>query len=779
MADAIQNEFKESRRNSEVMAAFGYRLHNAFTTNASYRRPKELEWLEDLRQYKGLYDPDVKIETNASKVYPKLTRSKVNIVLSRLHEMLFPSNERNWNIEPTPDPRISKDIVTQIAISLVQQDPQTGQKVIPTADELQAAISEFVRTASEKMRNQIDDQLLDMGYSEETKKVLRSGLIYGTGIMKGPMIHKREKHKWEPDTTTGEYVESATDDELPYYEFVRIWDWYPDMTVVDIDKLEGSFQRHVMNKHDLRQMMKRPDFYADVIKTYMEAHPEGDYVAKNWEVDLQVIEIEAGAGKDNRTTTTVTGGTDDLNRSTNRQLGKRYEVLEYWGYVDGTDLEACGVDMAGRDVELEYAAHLWLLGKHIISAALFSEALDEYKVFYYEKDETSIFGEGLARVMRHSQLAIAGAARMTLDNGAVVAGPQVELNWSLLAEGQDMSSFHPRKIWWRKGTGVEAQYPAVRGLEFQSHIEELIAIANFFKQFADEETCLPTWIIGQMVSNETAQASSGRQATITISIKDVVRNFDTFTEKIIAGLYNWNMEFNPRQDIKGDYEVKATGSISLVMKEIRMQALNQFAQTLTPEDWDYFDRRDFLAERMRVHDINLRMKSEPEAQKSREQRENSKAQQLVYAQMEADVAYTRAQTMAQLTKAKQKNVEAVKMASEPPEGQETVDPRMQDAELIKKQEEINALRQKQALELEKHEAELQTMMQKSEQERTQAHVQTALDVKKAVQDTEIKQKESEHGMQVHEKAAMIKAKQKPAAKTASSTAKKPAKGVKK
>ena len=94
--DEIKSEFQSSKRNSEVMVSFGYRLYNQFTLNESFRRAKELQWLEDLRAYKGIYDPDVKISANASKVYPKITRSKVNIVLSRLHEMLFPENDKNF-----------------------------------------------------------------------------------------------------------------------------------------------------------------------------------------------------------------------------------------------------------------------------------------------------------------------------------------------------------------------------------------------------------------------------------------------------------------------------------------------------------------------------------------------------------------------------------------------------------------------------------------------------------------------------------------------------------
>ena len=750
--DQVKEAFQEKERNSEVMEAFGFRLKNQFTIAESYRRPKELEWLESLRQYKGLYDPSVKIEVNNSKVYPKITRSKVNIVLSRLHEMLFPENDKNWAIEPTPEPRIARETVKAIAMTLVKQT-ETGEMVLPSPTDLRLAIKKYADEKCESMSSVIDDQLIEMEYPEETKKVLRSGLMYGTGIMKGPMIQERDKRRWEPISGTEDYEEKLSREEVPFFEAVRIWDWYPDMTVTDIDKMSGSFQRHIMTKHDLRTLTKRKDFYKDNILEHIRSKPDGDYVAKNWEVDLQVIEVEAGAGKMGFSYI-QSSATDTRTSSTYRQQGNKYEVLEYWGYVDGSDLEACGVNI--DDPEIEYGANIWVLGTKIIKASLFDAALDKYKVFYYEKDETSIFGEGLARIMRHSQIAIAAGARMVLDNAACVAGPQVEVNWQLCTPDTDLNSFYPRKIWYREGRGVDAQYPAIRALSFDSHIEELLKIVEAFKQFGDEETTLPTWMIGQMVNNETAQATSGRMATITISIKDVVKNFDAFTEKIIRDLYAWNMEFNVRQDIKGDFNVKARGVSSLVMKEIRMNLLNQLQQTITPEDWDYIPREQFVKEKLKTFDLNIKMRTEEEAQKLREERENSRMQQLLYAQIETEIRYKQAQTMAQLTKAKDKNIEAIKKAEAPPEGQEAVNPELQNAEVASKNAEVAKKEQEMMHSQEKHDQEMRQKQADHRMKLDQENLTVLQKERKMRHEMGLKEQKSKADMEM--KKEMMKAK---------------------
>jgi len=759
--DQIKEEFQKEKRNSDVMESFGFRLWGQFESNKAYRRPKELEWIESLRQYKGLYDPEVKIEANASKVYPKLTRSKLNIVLSRLHEMLFPETDKNWEIDTTPEPKVSPAVVAAIVQALTQVDEQTGQAVPPSPEDLDLAIRAFAAATCEKMSSQIDDQLTEIDYPEETKKVLRSGLMYGTGLLKGPLVGKKQKRKWEPDQKGG-YKERLDEEDYPDLKFTRLWDWYPDMTVTETENMQGSYERHVMNKHDLRELAKREDFYGDIILAYLKDMPDGDYVATTWENDLQLIEVEAGTGQSGKT---MVAGTTNDTRSTYRKLGKRYEVLEFWGYVDGDDLEACGVHV--EDPSLEYGANIWLLGKHVIKAMLFSTPLDQYKVFYYEKDETSIFGEGLARVMRHSQIAIAAAARMVLDNGSCCAGPQVEVNWSLMTPDTDLESFYPRKIWYREGRGVDAQYPAVRVYQIDSHIPELLEIVAAFKQFADEETTLPTWMISQMMNNETAQATSGRMATITISIKDVVKNFDAFTEKVIKDLYAWNMEFNPREDIKGDYSVRARGVSSLVMKELRMQALNQLATTITDSERDYIPEGDFLKERFKAHDIDIKLRSEEEVSKLRKEREESLQMQLAIKMQEAEIGYKKAQTMAQLTKAKDKNVEANIKAQTPIEQPEGSDPRLTEEDIATKQTERQSKEAENRRKEEKHALELS---QKDEAHR----VKIATEAARAESDIENKRKTTEHSLKMKEdltkasaEAKKTAAKQKPAPKKAS------------
>jgi len=115
-----------------------------------------------------------------------------------------------------------------------------------------------------------------------------------------------------------------------------------------------------------------------------------------------------------------------------------------------------------------------------------------------------------------------------------------------------------------------------------------------------------------------------------------------------------------------------------------------------------------------------------------------------------------------LTKAKEHNVGAEKEANAPPEGQEQVDPRLQDAELAKKQKEGAILDQKMAHANDKHAKEMEKSDTGVKAEKLKTGVDLALKTAKTKQEMDLKEKTTKHGMKIKEKTAKAAAKQKPA-----------------
>ncbi len=130
-------------------------------------------------------------------------------------------------------------------------------------------------------------------------------------------------------------------------------------------------------------------------------------------------------------------------------------------------------------------------------------------------------------------------------------------------------------------------------------------------------------------------------------MKDLITNYDEgVTRTFMEALYRWNMQFNPDDSCKGDFDIKARGTASLMAKEIRAQQLDQFANaTANPMDAPYIKRVELLRQRAEAHDLSNVIKTEEEvaaeqnneaAKQQAQQQQQMQALQIKTAQLEAD-----------------------------------------------------------------------------------------------------------------------------------------------
>jgi hypothetical protein len=118
--------------------------------------------------------------------------------------------------------------------------------------------------------------------------------------------------------------------------------------------------------------------------------------------------------------------------------------------------------------------------------------------------------------------------------------------------------------------------------DINSHQAEIANILTLAKQFADEETNLPLLAQGsveQLPQNTPAATTSMMMNAANTILRRMIKAFDDHVSKtIITRFYDWNMQFNRNEAIKGDFQVDARGSSALMVKELQSQQLMQFAQ---------------------------------------------------------------------------------------------------------------------------------------------------------------------------------------------------------
>ena len=620
----------------DAQNALGRTLRGKFEKWSSERREIEQQWIKSLRQVNGVYDPEVlnQFGPQQSRAYPRITRVKVASMVARLTSLLFPAGEKNWSLEASPVPTLPPNQMLRALNLWAQQNPQG----VLTDDQLDKIIAKFAAAAAAKLEQQVDDQLGDIAaygpgdYEALVRRVVRSAVMYGPGVLKGPMTLATTR-------TVGSVVNGQPNVEekaayRPYFEFVPCWDYYPDLAAKSFAQMDGQFHRHIMSRHQLRLLADRQDFKGDVIRSYLQRRAEGNYQRRPFETELSINSKQSVVAVNNR----------------------KYELLEWWGFVSGHELRAAGVPVPDEKLDTDIRATVWIIDDEVIKAALdpFPDGTNMYHVFVFEEDDLNLLGTGIPAIMRDSQLAVASAARMLMDNASVVCGPNVEVDTDRLAPGQD-TSIKPFKVWYAEGGSTATGAPLVRNVSFDGHIPELLNIISTFTEFADKETFINPATGGEFDGSGEALRTTGNMSMIlgnaALPFRDVVRNFDRFTVSVIDAMVKWNSLFNDREDIIGDIRPVGRGATTLVAKEVRAAAMDQLAQTLLDEERDYVDFGELVKQRLLARDLptDKLLVSDDEAQ----QRQQAKA----------DQAQQQAQQQSQLIEAQIKEIIAGAMKS--------------------------------------------------------------------------------------------------------------------
>lgn len=641
---------------AEDLRALGDKLGPLFQQYASDRRLAELRWMRNLRQYLGQYDPEIdkELSPNRSRAYPRVTRVKCISVLSRIMNLMFPGNERNWALEASPSPDLNPQDVMDVLQVIMTRKQESGDQSPMTDDDVEAAALELAQRRAEKLMTQIDDQLQELGGDQSldhvalNRKVVASGIMYGLGVLRGPFVTETQSTKWSIDVSTGMPMPRMRTQYKPMFEFLSVWDFYPDMSAKTLRAMDGYFIRLVMTRHQVRKLADRPDFFGDVIKKYLlTGGQQGNYKAQSFESELRTMGVKSHVNEQKSETS-------------------KYEIIVWNGPASGAYMRMAGIEVPEDKLADDLDAEVWMIDGNVIKADLnpwrtLGTDVQTVHTFLFDEDDTSPVGNGLPNVMRDSQMSICASARMLLDNAGVVCGPNLELNTDLLRLDQDLSAVYAYKVWYREGVGLDAQQPAVRNIQIDSHIDELLKTIDLFMKFADMETFVGPATGGDMEKGpsepmRTAAGASMMRGDAALPFKDIIRNFDTFTQSVINSLVWFNRKFNARSEIEGDFNVIARGATSLIAKEVRGMQLDQLAATLTPEEKLHVDDRKMVEARFAVRDMSgmLVSKSEADRRAAQQAERAAKAEQQQEETLAAEVRKTLAEAFKNISQG-QKN----------------------------------------------------------------------------------------------------------------------------
>lgn len=553
------------------------------------RKDLELRWEQDLRQYHGRYDTETENrlkKERRSRLFVNITRKRTHGWEARLSDMLFPTDDKNWAVNPTPLPNVSAIASTtlkQIAklgaradrmhkMGNVEGEAMALEQAAPFVQQHKQASMTLkkAKTAAEAMEKLIHDQLVESQYAIQVRQAIHDACKVGTGVIKGPMLSTRVRRKFVKDPKTKMWVNQVVSEEpVVSWKRVNYYNFFPDMSVPTVQEGEGTFERHIVNAKELRAMARDETFDPEATRRLIHQGPQNQ-------------------------TPTFVQALRDIHGTVN-DTSKMFTVWEWHGVLDREKLETLycylGTDHAKGMYEAlevdeldELPVILWFCQGELLKYDI--HPLDSgdvlYSAFQFEKDESTPFGYGVPYLMRDSQTAVNGAWRMMMDHGAVSTGPQIVYDPEQLEPEDGTRRIVGNKLWRR--TSPKTTTPAFEMFQVDNNQNMLARIVEMARDFADEESIMPLIAQGDQ-GTHTTQTKGGMAILMNASnvvFKRVVKNFDDFmTVPNIRRAYEFNMLHSSLEDVKGDHEVDARGSSVLLVKELQAQNLMAMALNFT------------------------------------------------------------------------------------------------------------------------------------------------------------------------------------------------------
>ena len=575
-------------------------VREKFSKAETARRSDEERWIQAYRNYRGLYSPEVQFtSTEKSRVFVKVTKTKVLAAYGQLVEVLFGSTRFPLGINPTVLPEGVEDTVSfetnpQLKEALGDTDtgsddertlkqgetmPEFNERVGPLQDDL-SPVEEDVgfkagkspsavqfhpaMIAAKKMEKKIHDQLEESNAKKQLRAAAFEAALFGTGIMKGPFAVDKEYPNWDEE---GEY--NPVFKTVPQTSNVSIWNFYPDPDANNMDEAEYVIERHKMSRSQLRSLKRRPFFRDNAIDKALDI---GENYNKEWWEHA-------------------------MDESNEDDYSQRFEVLEFWGFVDREIIEEHDVDIPKelKDVE-QLSVNVWLCNGCVLRLVMnpFTPAYLPYYATPYEMNPYNIFGVGIAENMDDTQTLMNGFMRMSVDNAALSGNLLIEVDETNLVPGQDLTVY-PGKVFRRQG-GAPGQ--GIFGTKFPNVSNENMQMFDKARVLADESTGFPSFAHGQTGIQGVGRTASGISMLMNAangSIRNVIKNVDDYLLGPLGkAFFNFNMQFDFDPEIKGDLEVKAQGTESLMANEVRSQRLMQFMQTVSNPALAPFARMDYI-----------------------------------------------------------------------------------------------------------------------------------------------------------------------------------------
>ena len=567
-------------------------VQEKFEEAKEYRRDHEQHWVEAYDAYRGKYPSKISKANelaNERGIFVNQTRRKVNSAKIKVNTLLFEDGKVPFSITPSRKPRFY---------------PPDIQTPPDRPDLLEDAILE----RSKQMEFKIRDIFERTNYNEQVQHAIHEMCLYGTGCTKGISLEYKNFPVYSTVSTPEQMVsvESFLEEELmPTCKFVSIWNVFPSPEAINAEDADYVIQRSFLSKIQLRKLAKTSEgFIPGSLK--------------------KVIEEEIG----------LAHGWDDsehpkkYNETSSTRL-KKFEVLEFWGRLDGKDL-APHLPIESEDIPEAIPVVITVIGDVVVKIA--ENPFDDTLPFHFcnwQKNPESIWGDGIYYAIRDAQAILNFSYAMMVEGKSLSAAPLTVIDPNAFEPGTDTEQIYPGKQFRVKpGASVRDSFSSV---QIPDVTNGLLSVIQQLEREADLDSGQTSIGYGDMspAQTKTATGMSILNSNANRQTADVVRSVSSMITKNVQAVYRWLMVDSLDASIKGDYEAISTGYEQYVAKEVHNTQLINFLQVVgqMPELKQYLKQENFTRPLIRAFNLEPDKIVKTEEEVTQEMQQQTQAQQ--------------------------------------------------------------------------------------------------------------------------------------------------------
>lgn len=469
----------------------------------------------------GFIAPVAQSSWKRSIAYLNITRPYVDASAARTADMLFPTDERNWEIKPTPKADV-EDMLKYADMLPDEALPDLMDYVAMSAEQAISSVADAQR--------QIDDWLTECDWNSVGRKLLLDAARVGTGVVKGPVPMSR-KGRIQPGSKT-----------------VKVQNCFPDPNCgSDIQNGEYFIERELITARKFRkkQKMEVNGWLPASVKSCLKEGP------KSYKGDLLK---ENGKPK------------------------KQYELWHVQAEIKAEALAECGCSI-DDDSGPHIFAQLTLCNDFIVRVSIVP--LQEnftYCMMPWQEREDSWAGIGVGEQLETPQRGLNAGIRNLFDNAALSSLPQIVYWKNILTPVNGRFELEPGKVWeiTDEEVSINDVKNAIMTIEIPSKQSELMEIIALMRDLAQDTTGMPLIMQGQGSSGAVGsdQLQTNNASTV---LRRLAKDFDSkVTDPHIDAYYDWIKEFDIME--VPEAVVESRGSSVLVERDIQAQALIQMLQ---------------------------------------------------------------------------------------------------------------------------------------------------------------------------------------------------------